>query len=136
MNAHFILMLEEMMKNSKPDLQERITKVFGEYVMEEKEESISTIKCREIIKKIKPAFEDNEEVLSRINGYNMVSYDRESIVHILRTKYSSGLTLQLTSEQFGVSKNTIMNWEKKLANDPEMMKEVSAPGYFHRTFEF
>lgn len=132
MNTHLKVLLEEMMKRSKPDLQARITKVFQQYVAESQED-ISTMKYKEIMKKVMPALRQNDEILSRISGYNMVSYDRASIVHILRTKYQSGLTLKETAEQFGVSKNTILNWQKKLKNDPEMMKEVRMPLRFQDT---
>ncbi|MGE5423774.1 MAG: hypothetical protein ACM3N9_00335, partial [Syntrophothermus sp.] len=85
---------------------------------------ISTLEYRRIINKIKPLLEEHDDLIRKIKDYNMVSYDRETIIKVLRTKITYGLTLLETTRMFGVSKNTIINWEKKLKNDPGMMTEV------------
>lgn len=124
MNQHLKYLLEEFRKNKSPEMQTDISAILQQYIETEKAKEISTIRYREIVTRIKPLFQDQEELLSRINGYKMVSYDRSSVVHILKTKFENDLTLRETADRFHVSKNTIMKWEKKLKADPEMRLEV------------
>lgn len=124
MNQHLKYLLEEFRKNKSPEMQTDISAILQQYIETDKAKEISTIRYREIVTRIKPLFQDQEELLSRINGYKMVSYDRSSVVHILKTKFENDLTLRETADRFHVSKNTIMKWEKKLKADPEMRLEV------------